>query len=293
MRIIKSLVLISIILVSACSSTKQLVSLEAEITELYQQEQYDKALQQFDKLRNLSDKNNLPINEVVQLTAAKAAHKAGYFDQSSNLLAAVDNLKDTEALIMGGVNYEKTGQSEEEYSYWLENLPKFEDTEHHQSILLKIYRLEQQFENYTAANTTWTKIHHQGNPDLMFEQVTVLENLEKTSEALSLCNQILNVDKEHEQALFWKADYYYNKAENWYQSEMAKYNRNANYTTYAYLRRELKKISVDFRTARDLLETLHNVAPANKKYMGYLINIYLRLEMKTEMDQMTKKFNEV
>ena len=291
MRIINSLLLITIVLISACSPTKQLVSLESDIYPLYQQGQYEKALQQYDKLLLLSKKNNLPIHDTTQLVAGKAAHKAELFEQSTALFNSIDNLKDTEALLMGGVNYEKLGQSQEAYDYWVAKLSNFENTEHYQEILLKIYRLEQQMLNFAAANETWTKIDHQNKPDLMFEQVTVLGNLDKTSDALALSNQILKIDEKHEAALFWKADYYYHKAENWYQSEMTKYNRNANYTTYAYLRRELKKISADFRTARDLLETLHTMAPENKRYIGYLINTYLRLEMKTEMDAMTKKLN--
>lgn len=291
MRILKSLLIISIVLVSACSPGKQLVSLESEVADLYQQGQYEQALIQYDKLQVLSEKNNLPISVDNQIMAGKAAHKVENFKQSAALFEAIENLEDKEALLMGGINYEKTGQSQKEYDYWLTQLSQFEGTDHHQSILLKIYRLEQELQNYAAANETWSKIDHDNNPDVMFEQVTVLEKLDKTSDALALNNQILKLDDKHESALFWKADHYYHKAEKWYQSEMIKYNRDANYTTYAYLRRELKKISADFRTARDLLETLHTMAPDNKKYIGYLINTYLRLEMKSEMDATTKKLN--
>ncbi|GAO31356.1 tetratricopeptide repeat protein [Geofilum rubicundum] len=291
MRIIKSLLLITIVLIAACSPIKQLVSIESDISQLYQQAQYEKVLLQYDKLRLLSEKNDLPINDTIQLIVGKAAHKAENYEQSTTFFQGIEGINDKEAILMGGVNFEKTGQTREEYDHWLVNLSKFENTEHHQEVLLKIYRLEQRLQNYEAANKTWSKIEHENNPDLMFEQVTVLTHLNKTSEALALCNDILEIDDQHEQALFWKADYYYNKAENWYQSEMTKYNRNANYTTYAYLRRELKKISADFRTARDLLETLHEMAPKNKKYLGYLINTYVRLEMKNKVDQMTKKLN--
>jgi tetratricopeptide (TPR) repeat protein len=291
MRILKSLLLITIVLISACSPTKQLGSIESDISQLYQQAQYEKVLLQYEKLRLLSEKNDLPLKDTIQLMAGKAAHKIGNYDQSTALFQPIVDISDKEALLMGGINFEKTGQIPEEYNYWLANLSKFEDTEHHQEVLLKLYRLEQQLQNYAAANKTWSKIEHKNDPDLMFEQVTVLTHLNKTSEALALCNGILKIDDEHEQALFWKADYYYNKAENWYQSEMTKYNRDANYTTYAYLRRELKKISADFRTARGLLETLHEISPDNKKYLRYLINTYVRLEMKNEVDQMTKKLN--
>src|SRR5690606_16571432 len=108
----------------------------------------------------------------------------GNFEQSITLFASIDTIEDEEALLMGGVNYEKTNQPQEAYSYWLATLSKFEETAEHQTVLLKIYRLEQQLQNYAAANETWSKIDHQNNPDLMFEQVTVLQNLDKTQAAL-------------------------------------------------------------------------------------------------------------
>ena len=81
---------------------------------------------------------------------------------------------------------------------------------------------------------------------------------------------------------------YYEKAENRYKYEMAKYNKNKNATTYAYLRRDLKKVSADFRIARDLFIKLRKDDPNNKSYIRYLKNTYLRLEQKDKAAQMDK-----
>ena len=92
-------------------------------------------------------------------------------------------------------------------------------------------------------------------------------------------------------ALEWLAVNEYNKAEEWYKKEIAKYNKNKNATTYAYLRRDLKKISAIFRLARDKFLKLRKLDPNNKSYIKYLKNTYLRLDMKDkakEMDDLLK-----
>jgi len=289
MRIIRNLLLLTIIFISACSPTKKILTIESDISNLYQQEQYQKILLQYDKLKTLCSQNNLPINDNTKISAAIAANKTENYEQSITIFNSIDSLYNPEVILTGSENFEKTYQFKEGLDYLNQHINKFKGSNLEQTALLKLYRLQQQIEDYEAANKTWIKIDYSNNTDLMFEQITVLTKLNKKKDALALCNELLKIDNSHEQALFWKADYYYNKAEKWYQNEMAKYNRDANYTAYAYLRRELKKISANFRTARDLLITLHNIDPNNKKYLGYLINTYVRLDMKSEVEKTKKK----
>ena len=252
----------------------------------------DELLLQYDKLLVLKNKNNTPLAKNTLLLAGKAAYKTSRHNEALDILRSINDLQDLEAIMMMGESLELTARPEEALDYWQTRLPLLEGSEHYRDIVLKIYRMQQRIEDYEAAYQTWQKIDPQNDSDLMYEQVEVLSKLNRTQDALTLSKQILKLEPKHEKALFNLADYYYNKAENWYKSEMDKYNRNPNNTTYAYLRRELKKISADFRTARDLLETLHSVAPENKLYMAYLANTYIRLDMKKEAEQMTKKLEE-
>lgn len=281
-----------VLILAACSPTKQITGLESDITGLYAQERYDELLLQYDKLLVLKNKNNTPLAKNTLLLAGKAAYKTSRHNEALDILRSINDLQDLEAIMMMGESLELTARPEEALDYWQTRLPLLEGSEHYRDIVLKIYRTQQRVEDYEAANQTWQKIDPQNDSDLMYEQVEVLSKLNRTQDALTLSKQILKLEPKHEKALFKLADYYYNKAENWYKSEMDKYNRNPNNTTYAYLRRELKKISADFRTARDLLETLHSVAPENKLYMAYLANTYIRLDMKKEAEQMTKKLEE-
>lgn len=289
---IKELLVIIVLILAACSPTKQITGLESDITGLYAQERYDELLLQYDKLLVLKNKNNTPLAKNTLLLAGKAAYKTSRHNEALDILRSINDLQDLEAIMMMGESLELTARPEEALDYWQTRLPLLEGSEHYRDIVLKIYRMQQRVEDYEAAYQTWQKIDPQNDSDLMYEQVEVLSKLNRTQDALTLSKQILKLEPKHEKALFNLADYYYNKAENWYKSEMDKYNRNPNNTTYAYLRRELKKISADFRTARDLLETLHSVAPENKLYMAYLANTYIRLDMKKEAEQMTKKLEE-
>ena len=82
--------------------------------------------------------------------------------------------------------------------------------------------------------------------------------------------------------------YYDHKADDKYKTEMAIYNKNKNHTSYAYLRRELKKLSVDFRNSRDAFNKLHEIDPGDTNYIKYLKNVNLRLDNKIEADKYDK-----
>ncbi len=120
------------------------------------------------------------------------------------------------------------------------------------------------------------------------EYINALETLGRKKEAIKFCSDLVKVNPEYYKAREYKALYYYDFAENWYKNEMAKYNKDKNYTAYVYLKRELKKISANFRIAKDEFEVLHKQYPNEKKYVRYLKNTYLRLDMKKEAAELDK-----
>jgi tetratricopeptide (TPR) repeat protein len=124
------------------------------------------------------------------------------------------------------------------------------------------------------------------DPRIMSMRMEALEETGKKDEARKLCETILEKHPDYEPAMEWKAIDIYERAESWYKSEMSKYNENADYTAYVYLRRELKKISAMYRESRDIFEKLHQNNPGNTQYIKYLKNIYLRLEMREEATKM-------
>ena len=93
----------------------------------------------------------------------------------------------------------------------------------------------------------------------------------------SVATELLKVNGTHIPALEWMAGKYYHKAENQYQREMDKYNKNRTHVQYTFLLNELKKISEDFRKSRDFFEKLW-AQDKNSRYAAFLANIYTRLD---------------
>ena len=78
------------------------------------------------------------------------------------------------------------------------------------------------------------------------------------------------------------------EAEARFKAAMAEYEKKKNATTYAYLRRDLKRISADYREAQAGFEKLRTIDPDNKNYIKYLITIYSRLDRDDKAKQLKK-----
>ncbi len=93
-----------------------------------------------------------------------------------------------------------------------------------------------------------------------------------------LCKEALKDNAKQEKALFVLARTKYDSAEEQYKVTMADYNKKKNATTYAYLRRDLKRISAVYVESKGYFEQLRKISEENKTYIKYLININLRLD---------------
>ncbi len=284
------IIISSIFILASCSSTKQLTTLENSLKTNYSNKNYEAVIEEYEKLTTLASKKKQELPSQSTIFAGKSFYNIEKYSESLNLLSSIEN-KDEEAIFMEGMSYYHLKNNNEEFSFWNANRNSIKNAENEQIVLNRIYDLAINFAEFQLANRVWTELSNNSEIEQMEKQVAVLDNLGEKSQALSLANNILKKDANNEEALFYRGTYYFNKAESLYQSEMAKYNKNPNYTAYAYLRRELKKASSDFRNARDIFERLYKIAPDNKKYIAYLKNSYLRLEMRNEAAQMDKLLN--
>ncbi|MCR5696363.1 MAG: hypothetical protein K6G73_05230 [Marinilabiliaceae bacterium] len=108
-------------------------------------------------------------------------------------------------------------------------------------------------------------------------------------EKLNACKEILQLAPKQETALRFMAINQYKTAEAKYNAAMAEYNKKKNATTYAYLRRDLKRISATYRECKAKFETLRTINPENKDYIKYLININLRLDNNAQAKELEKQ----
>ena len=284
------IIISSIFILASCSSTKQLTTLENSLKTNYSNKNYEAVIEEYEKLTTLASKKKQELPSQSTIFAGKSFYNIEKYSESLNLLSSIEN-KDEEAIFMEGMSYYHLKNNNEEFSFWNANRNSIKNAENEQIVLNRIYDLAINFAEFQLANRVWTELSNNSEIEQMEKQVAVLDNLGEKSQALSLANNILKKDANNEEALYYRGTYYFNKAESLYESEMDKYNKNPNYTTYAYLRRELKKASSDFRNARDIFERLYKIAPDNKKYIAYLKNTYLRLEMRNEAAKMDKLLN--
>ncbi len=108
------------------------------------------------------------------------------------------------------------------------------------------------------------------------------------AELLKMCKEALSDNPDQVVALKYIGVSRYNSAEAEYKKVMAEYNKNKNATTYAYLRRDLKKISTVYVDSRTYLEKVRAIDSADIQVVKYLINIYNRLDQPAKAKSLQK-----
>ncbi len=103
--------------------------------------------------------------------------------------------------------------------------------------------------------------------------------LNKEKENTLVCDSVslllLKKDSQNIDALEWNAQKYYDKAEKHYEEQMKIYNENKTTQQYRILLKQLDLVTADFKKALPYFEKLWEINP-DKKYAGYLANIYTR-----------------
>ena len=288
---IKNLILITALtLLIACNPTAKLPGIKTQADSAFEQADYNKAHILYKQYIDMANKNNVNIEKQIYINQAQSCGQLDLIDEAGGLYSMLISDESNTYLIAEYAQLlQKNGKINDELSLWEDNNAKIKEEELKKLSTERIIALNMEKQNYKAVSDVYNK---RGDITLSKEaqmaNVTALENLDQKSSAASSCNKLLKQYPDYTEALEWKGKYYYDKAENKYRYEMDKYNKNKNTTTYAYLRRELKKVSSDFRTSRDVFLKLHDSFPKNETYIRYLKNIYIRLDNKSEAAAMDK-----
>lgn len=121
---------------------------------------------------------------------------------------------------------------------------------------------------------------------------TYLKNVKgelSDDELVELCKKALKDNPKQTVAQRYIGVELYNDAQARYEAAMATYNKKKNQTTYAYLMRDLKRISGTYREAKEYLNKVHAADPEDKNVIKYLININNRLDNAAEAKRLEKK----
>jgi len=284
------IILLAAVLMTACNPTAKLPNIQTQADAAFNQADYNKAYTLYKEYINVAKANQVNIDQALYVKQAQSCAQLNKIDEAS---AIYDNLLTNDANIKYISEYaqmlQSNGKVDEELSLWTKHKNKLKEANLLKLSTERIISLNAAKSQHQAVVDTYAE---KGNVNLSKETqltyIKALKALKKGHAAIKSCNLLLKEYPNYIGALEWKAKYYYDKAEKRYKYEMNKYNKKKNATTYAYLRRDLKKISADFRIARDTFIKLRKQDPKNKSYIKYLKNAYLRLEQKAEAAKMDK-----
>lgn len=284
MRVIKVFILSSILLgtLYGCSPLKKTASSETTAFASYANKNYQQAYAQLLAVINNYKSTDQKVPYEVYLKTAYSASQLGnassavqYYAEALEDSLTVDAVKDYLLNMNKLGNTAQTNIALNKYSEFLSN------NGHGEYVVNQQFSQALRLKDDKAIAELYPQLKS-ANEEQSMAYLNALEKTDKNKEALLFANKLLSDNPSDLKAKEWKAVHYYNKAEDQYQSLMDAYNKDKNYTTYVYLKRDLKKVTEDFKQSRELFEDLRNQNPAEKKYIKYLKNIYLRLEMKRE-----------
>ncbi len=286
----KLLIILSVVLLAACNPTAKLPTLQSNADVAFNNADYLKAYNLYSEYTKLAKANNV---EVAQDLLIKKAQTCVQLNKTDEATAIYKQLLKDDSNIGLLAEYaqllQREGQTDQELSLWNNFSDKIKTPELRKLKAERMVFLNAANENNEAVVKTYeSKGDAVLSKEAQLTYIKALEATDKAGPAVKACNELLKVQPDYEGALEWKAKYYYNKAEDRYKYEMDKYNKNKNATTYAYLRRDLKKVSADFRISRDTFLKLRKIDPNNQSYIKHLKNTYLRLDQKDEAAKMDK-----
>jgi tetratricopeptide (TPR) repeat protein len=280
----------SILLLAAlggCNPMKQLQTHQSSLTEAYEAGNYTETLIAYNRLKDYQTSKGNPVSTEYLKMAAKSAIETEQFKQAEEILQQwISESSDFEAIELLAKVYNQTGSKDKEYNLLDKYYNQIESDEMKREISTRLFAIEMDRKEYEKALERANQMPPMNDPRIVFMRVEALDATGRKDEARKVCNNLLEKDPDYKSALEWKGKDIYERAEEWYKSEMSKYNKNPDYTTYVYLKRELKKISALYRQGLEIFEQLHEEEPKNQKYIKYLKNIYLRLDMREKAAKM-------
>lgn len=266
----------------------KLPGLQSGADSAFEQGDFQSAYDLYTQYINLANANSANVSDDINAKLAMASAHINKFDEADAILGKLlKNPANAHLILDYAQLLQAEGQTEKELELW--NTYSFDDAKINKRKTERLILLNSESENFEAAIKAY---ENKGDVELSKESglayIKALSASDQNTKALKASSALIKAHPDYVEVKQWKAKYLYERADKRYKYEMAKYNKNKNATTYAYLRRDLKKISTDFRNARDLFEQLHKQNPEEKMYIKYLKNCYLRLEQKSKAAQMDK-----
>lgn len=280
---------LALLIVASCGTTKKITNEALE--EAYLAGDYETVYTYSSAQINKFSKKGAEINSTILGLAGRSAYKlnkvdeaADYLSQSLEKNAQQESLYPMLAEIYAQIDTEKEIELLETYGVTFKNgkyQSKFTD---------QLFMAHLKGENSLALFNVWPGVSSsiKSKEDNVAAYLNACKQLDKKEETLIAAEELLKINHNNAIALEIKAVDIYKKAEVKYVNAFETYNKKKTTLTYGILRRDLKKISAQYREARDIFESLYKASP-EKSYASYLTNIYSRLQDDSKTDYWKKR----
>lgn len=266
---------IMLFLCFSCKTTKVVTNTRSEAVAFEKTGNYGRATNAWLKYFNESAIENIEGADFAAaaktaLIAGDTMHAKGWFDQ-----ARYKNYADSSMyLSLAGIyNSEKNMTKElSALEFYSENYEMGNSL-----VNARMFTIYSEFDFYDKAESAWKGMGAESRNDInnLENYFDINKKLENTQLCDSIANAMLNLNADNIDALEWNAVKYYKAGLDRYEQEMAKYNKNKTRKAYKVLLKQLDIATADFKEALPFLNELWKI-DRNKKYAGYLANIYAR-----------------
>ena len=277
------------VLFHSCGSNKSLISSYKFICDsLYFSKQYTEAYNKHMELVNILNEKKLPIDSVLCEHIAILANKTNNHENA--ILYGTKFKADNNGMLLCALasSYEALNQMHNAVPIIENNTELFYSTLGKSSTIDKLALYYNATESsklkslYPQIETTTVRSECFPN---YFKSVK--ESLTE-KELSQVCKSALKDNKDQIVALEYLAITLYDNAQAQYKKAMNTYEKKKTATEYAYLKRDLKRISTVYVDSKNYFEQLRKLDPNNKRYISYLINIYTRLEQDSKAKALKK-----
>lgn len=282
---------VAIMMIAGCGSIKNSVSPLLKADELSSQGLYSESYLVYKEyIAKLEGKSQVVDAEVLK-NAALAAEKSGHHE---SVLLWYDKLSQQQPLTgdqaLAMIESAKIIGDDAKQTNLMKSLGDVllakMGEEHYNSRLCQLYG---EAGNAEGVAQTWEKADK--STRLKWFDVFYKEKVkagEDKNSLIDICSEVLKMDAKFKPAMHNKAILLYEKSEARYNQLMTEYNKKKTPTTHAILMRDLKVLSADYRTCRELFEGLRAFEPDTKSYVQFLYNVYVRLDLSEKAKQLQK-----
>lgn len=273
---------------SCGTSNALLMSYKTQCDSLYLSDNYTEAYNKHLELINLLNEKKQPVDSVIYRRIAILANKSGNHENTILYGKKISYNNDNELQCALASSYEALNQTHNAVAI-IENNP-----EAFYSTLGKSATIDKLALYYNATNDNKLKeIYPQietatVRAECFPNYFSLIKESTTEKELSQLCKSALKDNSDQIVAMEYLAVNIYENAQSQYKKAMNTYEKKKTATEYAYLKRDLKRISAVYVESKNYFEQLRKLAPDNKRYVSYLINIYTRLDQDAKVKALKK-----